>query len=542
MGDQGRYQVPENKVPPREVVNEFTEWQALVSAVTQFGGAFATPRLEQIGTLVGGHEMREAAAAAERFPPELTRYDRVGRDLDEVNYHPGYHYVLGAAVGAGAHSFAWRDPQPGSHVVRAAIFMLFSQVEPGHSCPISMTHAAIALLREEPELGARYEPLLTSVVYDPHLLPVEAKEGALCGMALTEAQGGSDLRAISTRAQRHKGGEYFLTGEKWFCSAPMSDLFLTLGTTDEGVTCFLVPRVRDDGKGNGFHIRRLKEKLGDRSNASSEVLFDHARAFSVGEPGRGIPLMMKMVTRDRLDTILGACAGMRGSVVEAIWYAQNRMAFNSRLVDKPLMLNVLADLSLEQEAATFAALRLANAFQEDAPGHDRLLARVATPVLKYWVTKRGPNHAFEAMECLGGNGYTETYPMARRYREAPLQSIWEGSGNVVCLDVMRALRTKGTIEALAAELGKSEGVNSIFDGYVKALMGDLCDVEEAEARRVTERIALGLEAAWLLRWSVPVVADAFCRSRLAESRHLEYGTLPKGVDTKSIVARQVGPT
>ncbi len=531
------YVVPGNRVLPREEVNEYLEWVPLLEGVTHFSAGWASGALESVGALVGTDEMREAGVAAERYSPELTRYDRTGHDLDEVSYHAGYHHVLRAALGAGAHSFAWRDPRAGSHAARAAVFMLFSQVEPGHSCPVSMTHSAVPVLREEPRLAERFEPLLTSLSYDSKLAPLSGKESALCGMALTEPQGGSDLRGTSTRAQQCGPGEYQVSGEKWFCSALMCDLFLTLARTKEGVTCFLVPRVRDDGMPNGFHIRRLKDKLGNRSNASGEVLFDDAYAYSVGEPGRGIALMMKMVTRDRLDTILGACAGMRGSVVEAIWYAQHRVAFGGRLMDKALMLNVLADLCLEQEAATLAALRLASTFDDGAPQHDQLLARIATPALKYWITKRGPNHAFEAMECLGGNGYTETFPMARRYREAPLQSIWEGSGNVVCLDVIRALQVAGTKEALIAELAASQGVSVVYDNFVAELVRDIASVTENQARIFTERVALALEAGWLLRWSVPQVADAFCLARLGEDRRLEYGTLPNGVDSAAIVSR-----
>ncbi len=535
-----------NQLPTREGINEYRANIPLWEGLQRYGASWARDRLETVGHLVGSSEFQQWADEAEHHPPELITHDRVGHRIDEVHYHPAYHQVLGQAVKHGAHALAWRDPQPGASVARSAIFMLFSQVEPGHGCPISMTHSAVSVLRTSPNLAREWEPRLTSLAYDPDLRPVHAKPGALCGMALTEKQGGSDLRATMTVAQPvdRAGSEepYRLTGDKWFCSAPMSDVFLTLARTPEGVSCFVLPRVLPDGHRNAVHIQRLKDKLGNRSNASSEVTLQNAWAWMVGEPGKGIPLIMEMVMRDRLDCVLGSTAGMRQGVVEATWYAEHRLAFGHRLVDHPLMANVLADLGLESEAATASALRLAHAYDDDADEGERLFRRVATPVLKYWVCKRGANHAAEAMECLGGNGYIETFPLARRYREQPLLSIWEGSGNVVCLDVLRSLRVPGALEAFLAELRMAAGANRQYDTFVDELSSELYHAENQErrARQLTERMALALQAALLLQSAPTSVAEAFCAARLADHTHFEYGTLPPSIDVTPIIQRQQG--
>ena len=401
-------------------------------------------------------------------------------------------------------------------------------------------------MRAQPNLAREWESRLTALEYDSVLRPVSAKASALCGMALTEKQGGSDLRTTATVAQpvdRPGPGEpYRLTGDKWFCSAPMSDVFLTLARTAEGVSCFVLPRILPDGSRNAFHIQRLKDKLGNRSNASSEVAFHDAWAWMLGEPGRGIPMIMEMVTRDRLDCILGSTAGMRQAVAEATWYAEHRTAFGRRLVDQPLMANVLADLCLESEAATATALRLARAYDEDADDRERLFRRLATPVMKYWVCKRGPQHAFEALECLGGNGYIETFPLARRYREQPLLSIWEGSGNVVCLDVLRSLRVAGTLDAFLEELHEAKGADTRFDTFVRDLEAEFRDNDDPErrARRLTERMALALQASLLLRFAPTTVAQAFCTARLGDQTSFQYGTLPHSIDTEAIVQRHTG--
>lgn len=535
-----------NQVPAREEINEYRANIPLLEGVQRYGASWASDRLEAVGDLVGSAEFQHWAEEAERHPPELMAYDRVGRRIDEVHYHPAYHEVLSQAVQHGAHALAWRDPRPGANVARAAIFMLFSQVEPGHGCPISMTHSAVPVIRTQSNLAREWEPRLMALEYNPDLRPVSAKSSALCGMALTEKQGGSDLRATTTVAQpveRAGSGEpYRLTGDKWFCSAPMSDIFLTLARTAEGVSCFVLPRILPDGRRNTVHIHRLKDKLGNRSNASSEVTFQDAWAWMVGEPGRGIPLIMEMVTRDRLDCILGSTAGMRQAVAEATWYAEHRVAFGRRLVDQPLMANVLADLCLESEAATASALRLARAYDGDADERERQFRRLATPVLKYWVCKRGPHHAFEAMECLGGNGYIETFPLARRYREQPLLSIWEGSGNVVCLDVLRSLRVPGTLDVFLAELHIAAGTDRRFDTFVDDLAAELRRVDEHEprARQLTERMALALQASLLLRSAPTPVAEAFCAARLADNTCFEYGTLSPSIDLNPIIQRHNG--
>ncbi|MCY0909325.1 MAG: acyl-CoA dehydrogenase family protein [Sulfobacillus thermotolerans] len=535
-----------NQVPTREGINEYHANMPLVEGVQRFGAGWARDRLEAVGDLVGSPEFQHWAEEAERHPPELLTYDRIGRRVDEVYYHPAYHKVLSHAVNHGAHALAWREPRPGANVARAAIFMLFSQVEPGHGCPISMTHSAISVLRTTPSLAHEWEPRLTALAYDPELRPVSTKPGALCGMALTEKQGGSDLRTTMTVAHpvdRAGSGEpYWLTGDKWFCSAPMSDVFLTLARTPEGVSCFALPRIRPDGRRNSVQIQRLKDKLGNRSNASSEVTFQDAWAWMVGEPGRGVPLIMEMVTRDRLDCILGSTAGMRQGVAEAMWYAEHRLAFGRHLVDQSLMATVLADLCLESEAATASALRLARAYDDEADEQERLFRRVATPVLKYWVCKRGAHHAAEAMECLGGNGYIETFPLARRYREQPLLSIWEGSGNVVCLDVLRSLRVAGTLDAFLVELRAAAGTHRQYDTFVDDLAADLRRPEDQErrARQLTERMALALQGSLLLRFAPTPVAEAFCASRLVADAYFEYGTLPSSIDVTPIIERHRG--
>lgn len=532
-----------NQVPVREGINEYHSNVPLKERVQQYHAGWAHDRLDAVGSLVGSPQFQHWAEDAERHSPELQTHDRVGRRIDEVYYHPAYHNVLGHAVEQGAHALAWRDPKAGASVARAAIFMLFSQVEPGHGCPISMTHSAISVLRATPDLAHEWEPRLTALAYDPELRPVSTKAGALCGMALTEKQGGSDLRATMTVAepinQNGSGALYRLTGDKWFCSAPMSDVFLTLARTPEGVSCFVLPRILPDGSRNTFHIQRLKDKMGNRSNASSEVTFQDAQAWMVGEPGRGIPLIMEMVTRDRLDCVLGSAAGMRQAVAEATWYAEHRSTFGRRLVDHSLMGNVLADLCLESEAATASALRLAHAYDNAADEQEGLFRRLATPALKYWVCKRGANHAAEAMECLGGNGYIETFPLARRYREQPLLSIWEGSGNIVCLDVIRSLRVQGTLDALFAELDQAMGSSRTYDVFVDSLRHELARVDDYEwrARQLTERVALAIQGSLLLREAPSEIGEAFCRARLADHAYLEYGTLPHGLDVSPIIER-----
>lgn len=533
-----------NQTPPRVGVDEFATNVALVEAVRRHGAGWAEGDLSDVGRQVGSEEFQTWAELANSFPPELVAYDRTGHRIDEVRYHPAYHEVIARAVASGAHCSAWADPRPGAHVARAATFMLYAQVEPGHACPISMTFSAVPTLRAEPEVAAEWEPHLMGRGYDPVLRPAAAKPGVLFGMAMTEKQGGSDVRANTTRAREAGGaassGEHVLTGHKWFCSAPMSDAFLVLAQGDAGLSCFLVPRVLPDGSRNRFHVQRLKDKLGNRSNASGEIELDGAWARMVGEPGRGVRTIIEMVNHTRLDCILGSTAGMRQAVAEALWHAGHRSVFGRRLVDQPLMQNVLADLCVETEAATAAGIRLARAYDADADEGERLFRRLGTAVVKYWVCKRGPGHAFEAMECLGGNGYCESFPLARRYREQPVMAIWEGSGNVICLDVLRAVaREPATLDAFLAEVERAAGADGRLDRWVARLRGlfDDAGTVEVRARRVVEDLAVALQASLLVRFAPAAVADAFCASRLTEEGGSQYGTLPATTDLRSLLER-----
>ncbi len=441
-------------------------------------------------------------------------------------------------VSHGLHSLPWRDPQPGAHVARAAGFVCLSQAEAGTGCPISMTYSVIPALRKQPELAEIWEPRFSSLDYDGRMVPSEDKAGALCGMAMTEKQGGSDVRANTTTAVPVNGGgpgaEYEITGHKWFCSAPMCDAFLVLAQTESGISCFLLPRFTPDGERNGFHIQRLKDKLGNRSNASSEVEFRGAWARMVGEEGRGIPTIIEMVNHTRLDCTIGSAAGIRAGVAQAIWHAQHRSAFGKTLVDQPLMQNVLADLAIESEAATTSAMWLARQFDEAHAGDERalLIRRIATPVLKYWICKRAPAHAVECLECFGGNGYAEESGMPRLFRESPLMSIWEGSGNVQALDVLRAMvKSPEATGAFADEVGQAAGAEPRLDRFGAALAADLQDVENLEfrARGLVERMALALQASLLVRFGDPAVADAFCATRLDGDHGGAFGTLPASV-------------
>jgi putative acyl-CoA dehydrogenase len=421
--------------------------------------------------------------------------------------------------------------------------MVFGQVESGHGCPVSMTHAVVPSLKLAPELAAEWLPRVYSRAYDPDLRDPATKASAIFGMAMTEKQGGSDVRANTTHAVDARDGTWRLTGHKWFCSAPQSDAFLVLAQTDTGVSCFLVPRRLPGGDPNGFFIQRLKDKLGNKSNASSEIELDAAVGWLVGDEGRGVRTIIEMVNQTRLDCILGSAAGMRQGVAEAVWHARHRSAFGATLADQPAMAAVLADLQLEAEAATWTALRVA-ASCDDASADSTAFGRLATAVAKYWICKRGPHHAYEAMECLGGNGYTELFPLARRYREQPVMAIWEGSGNVIALDVLRAMaREPQALEAFLGEVGQAAGEDPIFDAHLQSMHGLLAEVggdpalAPRFARRVVESMALALEASILLREAPDTVARAFVAARLGPERSLEYGALPPGVDVSSIVER-----
>jgi putative acyl-CoA dehydrogenase len=524
-----------NQPPPLEGYNLFAENRPLVEALSREGAGWAHERAETLGAELGGEPLAQGALANE-FPPRLRAFDRFGHRIDEVEFHPAWHSLMRIGIEAGIHAAPWREPGPGAHVARAALFITFSQVEAGTCCPISMTYAAVPALRARPDLAAEWEPLLTSLSYEPELRPAAEKGGALCGMAMTEKQGGSDVRANVTVASPAGDAEAILHGHKWFCSAPMCDAFLVLAQAPPGLSCYLLPRVLPDGTRNRLHIQRLKDKLGNRSNASAEIELDGAFAQLVGEEGRGVQTIVEMVNHTRLDCVLGSTALMRRAVAEATHHAANRSAFGRLLADQPLMRNVLADLCVESEAATVTAMRVARAYDEgDVP-----FRRLATAVAKYWVCKATPAHVAEALECLGGNGYVEESVLPRLYRESPVNSIWEGAGNVNCLDVLRVIdREPDAADAFFGELELAAGADRRLDAAVGRLHDELADTVDVEsrARRIVERMALALQGALLVSHGDPSVADGFCASRLAEDRWRAYGTLPAGIDLDSIVER-----
>ncbi|MFJ8942104.1 acyl-CoA dehydrogenase family protein [Streptomyces sp. NPDC102395] len=537
-----------NQPPPLLGHDVYATDQALVAAVERHLDPElldeARGELSSLGRAAGSAQLHEWAAQADGNPPVLRTHDRYGHRIDEVDFHPAWHRLLGKGVGAHLTS-AWA--RPGGHVRRAAAFVVWTQVEAGNCCPLSMTHAAVPALRADPGLAAEWEPLLTSTIYERELRPARSKAGALVGMGMTEKQGGSDVRANTTSARPlAEDGAYELTGHKWFCSAPMSDGFLVLARAsgapeagDGGLTCFLVPRVLEDGSRNVFRIQRLKDKLGNRSNASAEVEFDGTWARRVGEEGRGVRTIIGMVAATRLDCVLASAGLMRAAVAQAAHHCAHREAFGGALLDKPLMRNVLADLALESEAATTLGLRLAAAY-DDGGEQERALLRIAVPAAKYWVAKRCAPVVVEAAECLGGNGYVEESGMPRLVRESPLNSIWEGAGNVQALDVLRALRREPeALNAYLREVGLARGADHRLDAAIKALLTDLADLDgaEARARRLTERFALVLQGSLLVRFAPPEVADAFCASRLGGDAGGAFGTLPHTLDLGAIVER-----
>ncbi|MFJ2597681.1 acyl-CoA dehydrogenase family protein [Streptomyces erythrochromogenes] len=493
--------------------------------------------LTDLGRAAGSAQAQEWGAQANENPPKLRTHDRYGNRIDEVEFHPAWHRLLGHAVGSGL-TDAWG--RPAGHLRRAAGFFLWSQAEAGHGCPVSMTHAAVPALRADPSIAAEWEPRLTSHVYEQGLRPASQKAGVLFGMGMTEKQGGSDVRANTTTAvPLDASGEYLLTGHKWFCSAPMCDGFLVLAQAPGGLTCFLVPRVLEDGTRNVFAIQRLKDKLGNKANASSEVEFDGTWARRVGEEGRGVRTIIEMVAATRLDCVIGSAALMRQALTQAVHHAEHRSAFGAVLIDQPLMRNVLADLALESEAATTLTLRLAAAYDAGTE-QEKAFLRLAVPAAKYWVTKRCTPMVAEALECLGGNGYVEESGLPRLLRESPLNSIWEGSGNVQALDVLRALqREPQALNAFLQEVGLARGADHRLDSAIKDLLTDLADLEgiEARARRVVERMALVLQGSLLVRWAPPEVADAFCASRLGGDWGTAFGTLPHSLDLRAVVER-----
>jgi putative acyl-CoA dehydrogenase len=529
-----------NQPPPLEDYDVFAADEALVAGVEREGAAWALDELHDLGLRAGSPEAIAWGEQANANPPVLQTHDRFGNRLDVVDYHPAYHQLMEVAVANGLHAAPWGDPRPGAHVARAAKFAVWSQVDAGHGCPISMTYSVVPALRQQPDVAEAWEPHLVARAYDPANRPAADKAGALAGMAMTEKQGGSDVRANTTQAVP-ADGDYLLTGHKWFCSAPMCDLFLVLAQAPGGLSCFAVPRWRPDATRNAMRLQRLKSKLGNRSNASSEVEFDGAWGRMVGQEGRGVATIINMVNHTRLDCTIGATAGMRQALAQATHHAAHRRAFGHDLIDQPLMGNVLADLAIESEAATITMLRLARAYDASATDEgEAIFRRLATAVSKYWICKRHPVFVGEALECLGGNGYVEESILPRLFRESPLNGIWEGSGNVICLDVLRAIaRQPESLDAFRAELAEAVGVDARYDAWVHRVDTELGDMDNIErrARSVVETLALALQGSLLLRFGHPAVADAFCASRLGRDWGAAFGTLPAGVDTGTIVER-----
>jgi len=537
----------ENQPPALGDHNVFATDRALAEALDREGGGWGKDRALALGARAGSAEVQEWARLANRHTPELRTHDRFGHRIDRVDYHPAWHHLMALAVGHSVHALPWQEHRPGAHVVKAALAFLMNQGENGVCCPMAMTFAAVPALSAEPALAKEWTPRILSTEYDPRFVPAKEKTGAIFGMAMTEKQGGSDVRANTTRARPAAGegeGVFLLTGHKWFCSAPMSDAFLTLAQAPGGLTCFLVPRFRPDGTQNRFFLQRLKDKLGNRSNASGEVEYDDTWARRVGPEGEGVRTIIAMVHHTRLDASVSAAAIMRAAVVQALHHARHRAAFGAKLADQPIMRNVLADLALETEAATAMVMRLARGFDDAiADPATEPMVRLATAITKFWVCKRAPTVVAEAMECLGGGGYVEEGPMPRLYREAPVNGIWEGSGNVLCLDILRTIaRTPDALAAYVGELKAATGADRRLDTFVGALENSLKSgaLDEAEARSIVERLALAWQAALLVQHAPPAVADAFCASRLAGAGGRTLGTLAAGADAKAITARAWG--
>jgi putative acyl-CoA dehydrogenase len=524
--------------------NMYDQDRALNEAVQREGAAWAQAELGTFGQLTGSADYLEQGRLANKFIPELDSHDRFGKRIDLVSFHPAYHRLMQTAIEHGLHCSPWTEPRAGAHVARAARTYLHNQVEAGHGCPITMAFASVPTLRLQPDLLEVWGSKVMARVYDPRNVPVEQKQGVTIGMAMTEKQGGSDVRTNSTRAYpigaSGPGQAYELVGHKYFVSAPMCDAFLVLAQTSVGLSCFLLPRWRSDGSKNAMQVLRLKKKMGNASNASSETELRGALAWMVGEEGRGVRNIIEMVSMTRFDCMIGSSAGMRMATSQALHHCSVRSAFGKVLNQQPLMQNVLTDLALESEAALTLTMRMARAMDHRHVEQEDLLVRLVTAVGKYWICKRTPNHAYEAMECIGGSGVMEDSMMPRLYREAPVNTIWEGSGNVQCLDVLRAIsKTPAVLEAFFAEVGEARGANAALDHYVAGLakeMGDLRDVEY-RARDLVDRMALSLQASLLVRHAPSFVSDAFCQSRLQQTGHHNYGTLPRGVDCTAILAR-----
>jgi putative acyl-CoA dehydrogenase len=538
-----------NQSTPFADVNLFTANKPLQDALAALYPAYDRAHFHALGAEVGSQAMQAQARLANLHGPVLHTHDRQGRRVDQVEFHPAYHALMSGALKHGLHGTPWSRPF-GAHIERAAAFMLFTELEPSVLCPVSMTYAVTPALRGNSQVAEAWMPKITSTQYDPRFLPVEQKTAVTLGMGMTEKQGGSDVRANTTRAEFDAdtpwGRAYRITGHKWFFSAPMSDAFLVLAQTSAGLSCFFLPRILPDGRVNALRVQRLKDKLGNKANASSEVEFHRATAWLVGEEGRGVPQILAMGALTRLDCALGTAGLMRHALSLALHHCAERNAFGKPLIEQPLMRNVLADLALESEAATLLAMRLAAAIDrtehgQDADGFEGVMRRLLTPVAKFWVCKRGSAFAQEAMECLGGNGYVEEGGegvMARIYREMPLNSIWEGAGNIMALDLLRALRGDKVVDALMHELAPARGAHAAFDAELKRVIDAVDAVaDEAQARHLARSLALLLQAAQLRRISPDFVFDAFCESRLAEERACVFGLLPATTDFDSIVSR-----
>ncbi len=524
--------------------NLYLQDAALQEAVAREGAAWAGDELAAFGKLAGSADYLELGVLANRHGPELETHDRFGNRIDLVKFHPAYHALMKSAIEHGLHSSPWTHPGPGAHVARAAKSYMQGQVEAGHGCPVTMTFAAVPSLRTTPGLAKLWEPKITARVYDSRNVPDAQKLGLTIGMAMTEKQGGSDVRANTTRAYpigaEGPGEAYELVGHKYFVSAPMCDAFLTLAQTPRGLSCYLLPRWRPDGTKNPLQLLRLKRKMGNVSNASSETELRGALAWMVGEEGRGVRTIIEMVAMTRFDCMVGSSAGQRAAVSQALHHCALRSAFGKTLKQQPLMQNVLADLVLEDEGALALTLRVARAMDNRSQAQEDLLVRLCTAVGKYWICKRTPNHAYEAMECIGGSGVMEDGPFPRLFRESPVNAIWEGSGNVQCLDVLRAMqKTPEVLDAYFSEVAKAKGANAALDRWIGALQKEFSDLADLEyrARDVVDRMALALQAALLAQHAPGFVADAFCVSRLGRNGHHNYGALPRGVDCLALIER-----
>ncbi len=533
--------VATNQAPPLVDHNTVLSDLALVEAVERHADPDTVAELAGLGAEASSAEAREHGMLANRNEPELAPFDRYGNRIDEVRFHPSWHWLMERAVGHGLQAAPWVSEAPHPHVRRAAGFFAWSQTEPGHACPISMTYAAVPALRADDAIAKEWTPRLAATSYDFGLRPAADKAGALAGMGMTEKQGGSDVRAnVTTARPTSVDGEYTLHGHKWFTSAPMNDVFLVLAQAEGGLTCFLMPRVLPDGSRNPLSVVRLKDKLGNRSNASSELEFDGTWAQRLGDEGRGVRTIIEMVAATRLDCVIGSASLMRRAVAEASWHVAHRSAFGGLLADKPLMQNVVADLAVESEAATALAIRLAAAVDDAGDPHEAALRRIALPLAKFWVCKRAPALAAEALECLGGNGYVEESGMPLLFRESPLNSVWEGSGNVNALDVLRALtREPEALNAWIVEVGRARGEDPRLDRAVDHVLETLADTTALEvgARRLAGAMAACLQGALLVRHAPAAVADAFCASRLGMEYGGTFGTLPRGTDLAAIVTR-----